>query len=328
MDETAATVGPHEPLKRLEPLKCVIAGGSGSLGRPLADHLAQQGHEVVVLTRRPSPDLGHRQVRWDGRTVGGWVEELAEPRRTAVVNLAGELVDRSPTPANARLLLDSRVRPTHVLVEASRLGAEPLAHWVQASTTAIWSDGGERRITESTPLPEPGLPQMTGVARPWEAASDGAHTSHRVLLRTSLVLQPGSPLLTRLSGVTRAGLGGRLGSGRQWISWIHVDDWLRVVAACLDLVPGVRIPSGPLVASSDRPLRNAEMMAALRAHYRRPVGLPAPGFAVRVGARVLGSDPALALTGRHCTSQVLERAGWSFDVPTFQDALARIGTAG
>ncbi|WP_114423609.1 NAD-dependent epimerase/dehydratase family protein [Nocardioides houyundeii] len=305
-----------------DPLKIVLAGGSGVLGTALAADLEGRGHEIVVLTRSPDASSPYRQVSWDGESLGEWVSELGDPGRTAVVNLAGALVDRPATPENLRLLRESRVAPTLALVRASQGLAAPLRHWVQASTTAIWSDGGERRITESTPLPATGLPQMTGVARAWEEASAEAVTDHRIVLRTSLVLQDDSPLLHRLSGVTRAGLGGRLGHGRQWISWIHLADWLRVVRACLGLEPGKEIPSGVLVASHDRPVRNAEMMAALRAHYRRPFGLPAPAVAVRLGSRVLRTDPALGLTGRHCTSEVLAGLDWQFEVPDFRAALA------
>lgn len=314
------------PIESPARLKVVLAGGSGALGRALADDLAGRGHEVVVLTRSPDPALGHRQVQWDGVHVADWARELEDPAGTALVNLAGALVDRPATEANTTLLRDSRVLATLALVKASQGLVTPLRHWVQASTTAIWSDAGERRLTEDSELPHPGLPQMTGVARAWEEASDGAETLHKVVLRTSLVLQPGSPLVRRLSGVTRAGLGGRLGDGRQWISWIHLVDWLRIVRACLDLEPGTSIPAGVLVASHDRPVRNAEMMKALRAHYGRRVGIPAPPVAVRFGGRLLRTDPALALTGRHCTSRVLAEAGWEFEVPDFAAALERLRT--
>jgi NAD dependent epimerase/dehydratase family enzyme len=201
-------------------VKVVIAGGSGSLGRRISADLSARGHQVVVLARRPDASSAVRQVLWDGRTVGDWAAELEGPD-TAVINLAGKLVDCRPTPANIAELQRSRVGPTSALVQASQNLEHPVRHWIQASTTAIWSDAGETRCDESTPLPV-GLPQMTGVAQPWEAAFAGANTEHGVILRTSIVLDRDSPVLRRLVGLTKVGLGGRIGDGRQWVSWIHL----------------------------------------------------------------------------------------------------------
>ena len=302
-------------------MKIVIAGGSGSLGRRLTADLAGRGHDVVVLTRGAA--AGGRSVRhvhWDGRTVGPWAEELAGPD-VSVINLAGRLVDCRPTASNIAELRRSRVEPTRALVEASRALTNPLRHWIQASTTAIWSDAGETRCTEDTPIPV-GLPQMTGVATPWEEAFAGANALHSVILRTSIVLDAESPALRRLVALTKFGLGGRVGHGRQWVSWIHVDDWLRVVRACLDLEDGLSIPQGVVVAATDQPVRNRELMATLRRHLHRPAAPPTPAPVLRLGAVALRTDPALGLTGRHATSTVLAQQHFTFRFPRLDDALA------
>lgn len=311
-------------------LKVVIAGGSGSLGRALAADLVVRGHHVVILTRTPRPGPGPaREVGWDARTVGPWTRELQDTDRpVAVINLAGKLVDCRPIPRNVAALRDSRVHATQALVSASAAVRPPIAHWVQASTAAIYGDAGEQLITESSPIPDPGLPQMTGVARPWERAAEAARTDHLVVLRTSIVLDTDTPALDRLAGLARLGFGGPVGTGRQWFSWIHIVDWLRIVRAALGLepVPGleipVTIPSGPLIAASDRPVRNAELMAALRTAVGRRIGLPAPAPLVTLGTVFLRTDPALALTGRHCTSEVLRDLGWRYDVPTIHEAVS------
>lgn len=303
----------------------VIAGGSGALGRLIAGDLLCRRHDVVLLTRSPDGTLPYRQVRWDGRTVGPWAGELEAKgdAGVALVNLAGRLVDVRPTPASVALLRTSRVESTHALVSASQQLQRPLVSWLQASTTAIWSDSGEERITETTPLPaDGGLPQMTGVAQPWEAAVEGARTEHLHLLRTSIVLDRDAPALQVLARLTRAGLGGRVGSGQQWFSWIHRDDWVRVARAALGLEPGITLPDGPVVAAAPEPVRNAELMAGLRRVLRRPAAPPTPAALLHVGAVALRSDPALALTGRHCTSQVLADAGFDFDHPRLEEALA------
>jgi uncharacterized protein (TIGR01777 family) len=239
-----------------------------------------------------------------------------------VVNLAGRLVDVRPTEANVRDLRESRVRPTLALVEASRSLPSPLAAWVQGSTTAIWSDAGETLVTEATPLPTgtDALPQMTGVARPWEDAAEGANAARLVVLRTSIVLQAGSPAFDRLAVLTKLGLGGRVGSGRQWFSWIHVDDWLATVRRALGVDPGPSL-DGVVVAAAPEPVRNADLMAALRRHLRRPASPPTPELLVRVGSVPLRTDPALGLTGRHCTSEVLAASGFVFARPDLDGAL-------
>ncbi|NYG38619.1 DUF1731 domain-containing protein [Janibacter alkaliphilus] len=307
-------------------LRVVVAGGSGALGRLLASDLACRGHRVSLLTRRRDDRLPLEQIVWDGRTVGSWADALerGDDDRAGVglVNLAGRLVDVRPTSANIASLRTSRVDSTHALVEASQRTDHPLEVWVQASTTAIWSDAGEARLDETSPLPDPGLPQMTGVARPWEKATDGARADRLTLLRTSIVLDRDAPALTMLARPTTAGLGGRVGSGRQWFSWIHRDDWVRVCRAALGLDPAVALPDGPVVAAAPHPVRNAELMAALRRTLRRPAAPPTPGALLRIGAVALRSDPALALTGRHCTSTVLAEAGFTFEHPTIDEALA------
>jgi uncharacterized protein (TIGR01777 family) len=300
--------------------RVVLAGGSGSLGRRLADDLADRDVDVVVLSRNPSTRGRHRQVHWDGRSQGDWVSELQTGGPVSLVNLAGKLVDCRPTAANIAELTRSRVEPTTALVTAAAGLGRPLAHWVQASTTAIWSDAGEQWCDEGTPIPDPGLPQMTGVVRPWEDAAAAARCEHQVILRTSIVLDADAPAVARLRTLTRWGLGGRIGDGQQWFSWIHVDDWLAIVRACLGL-SDIAIPAGVLVAATDHPVRNTDLMAELRRVLHRPPAPPTPAALMRLGAVVLRSDAALGLTGRRCRSRVLPSAGFTFEHPRIDGAL-------
>lgn len=299
--------------------RVVLAGGSGALGTALADDLAARGAEVVVLTRRPAPGARHRQVQWDGRSVGPWAVEL--DGCAGVVNLAGRLVDARPSAANIADLRESRVQATRALVLASQWLSCPVPRWLQASTTTIWSDAGEARLDEASPLPDPGLPQMTGVARPWEGAVVGANAERVATLRTSIVLDRDTPALDRLLLLARMGLGGKVGDGRQWFSWIHAQDWLTIARAALGFEPGLDLPAGVAVAASPHPVRNAELMATLRRAAGRSVGIPTPATLMRLGAVALRTDPALALTGRHTTSRVLADAGMRWQHPTLSDAL-------
>lgn len=298
-------------------MKVVVAGGSGALGRRLCSELTGQGHEVVVLTRTPRPGP-HRTVQWDGETVGPWAAEL---EGAAVVNLAGELVDRRPTAKNLALLTSSRVQPTLALRSAAESLDVAVPVWVQASTTAIYGDAADRVVDEETP-PATDPPQMAGVARAWEAAAIDAPARRQVILRTSVVLDCGTPAMDRLTGLVRFGLGGRIGDGRQWLSWIHIEDWLRVTTWSLGAGEGPGAPpSGVLVVSSPHPVRNAAFMAALRTVLHRPAAPPTPAALVRLGAVLLRTDPALALTGRRAVPARLEAAGFVFRHPTLEGAL-------
>jgi uncharacterized protein (TIGR01777 family) len=250
-------------------VKVVIAGGSGALGRRLCEDLEGEGHDVVILTRRVRPGP-FRQMEWDGTTVGPWSPEL---EGSAVINLAGELVDRRPTTANVDLLTRSRVEPTRALVEASATLAEPVPVRVQASTLAIYGDAGDQVLDESAP-PADGPPQMTGVAKAWEAAANGANTERLVTLRTGIVLDNDTPALDRLWSLAQWGLGGRIGPGTQWVSWIHIEDWLATVRQVL--LPGSLALSGVIHATGPRPVRNADLMAALRRSVGRPTAPPTP----------------------------------------------------
>jgi uncharacterized protein (TIGR01777 family) len=293
-------------------VKVVIAGGSGLLGRRLSARLAERA-DVVVLTRAPATASPYRQVAWDGRTVGEWGDELSG---AVVINLAGAHVDRRPTAANIDLLRQSRLEPTSALVAATARLDEPPAVWLQASTLAIYGDSGERILDESA-RPAGGPPQMPGVAQPWEATAAAATTRRLVIMRTGAVLDRDSPVLGRLVGLARFGLGGRIGSGRQWVSWIHIADFIAAVERLLsdESLEGVVHVTGP------HPVRNAELMATLRTVLHRPPAPPAPAALVRIGALLLGSDPALALTGRRCIPERLTGLGFDFRYPDLLPAL-------
>ena len=292
--------------------RILIAGGSGALGRRIATELARDGHEIAILTRSLREGMGFRQVVWDGRTVGEWAAEM---EGAVVVNLAGELVDRRPTAANLELLTRSRVDPTRALVEASHRCARAPSLWLQGSTTAIYGDAGDAVVTEESPIPE-GPPQMPGVARPWEEAAVGANAERQVILRMSLVFDTDTPLLDRLSRIVKFGLGGRISSGRQWVSWIHVRDMLRTVRFVME-----RDLRGAINVTSPVPVQNETLMRELRRHLHRPWSPPVPAPIVRLGALIMGSDPALALTGRRCIPARLQEAGFEFGFPELGPAL-------
>jgi len=294
-------------------VKIIVAGGSGGLGRRVCADLGGRGHDIVVLTRSARQAGAYRQIQWDGKTAGSWAAELSG---AAVINLCGALVDRPPTAANVELLTRSRVEPTTALVAAAaRLDTPPVA-WIQMSTLAIYGDAGDTVLDESA-RPADGPAQMPGVARPWEEAARGARAARQVTLRTGVVLDPLTPAMKRLTGLVRFGLGGRIGTGRQWVSWLHFADFQAIVRACLD----DQALTGIVHATSPNPVTNAGLMSGIRHVLHRPAAPPTPAWLLHLGAAALRSDPALALTGRRCVPGALTRAGFEFAFPDLDQAL-------
>lgn len=297
-------------------VKVVIAGGTGSLGSQLQRVLRARDHDVVVLTRGSERLLnGVRHVHWDGATRGPWASELGDA--DTVINLAGKLVDCRPTRRNIELLTSSRVNATRILVEALAHRPAPLPVFLQSSTTAIYGEQGSDPLTEDDPI---GIrpPQMVEVASAWEASIHGVNAAHLTILRSSIVLQPDSPAMNRLTLLARLGAAGTIGNGRQWLSWIHIDDWTRLILTGLSAA----LPTGIVNTTSPNPVTNKEFMAALREACDARVGLPTPAPLVTLGGWLLGTDPALALTGRRVTSTHLPTDEFIF--PKIRQALTDV----
>jgi len=299
----------------------IIAGGSGFIGRSLTNHLVAQGARVVVLTRGAAREDGAvRTVSWDARTLGGWAHELAGA--AALVNLVGRTVDCVKTPDHCDEILRSRVESTRVLGAAMNACSDPPPVWVQMATAHIYGDPPIARCDESSSF---GYGLAPTVGRAWEVAfSESKPDATRgVVLRTSFVIGANGGALARLSTLVRFGLGGTVGNGRQGMSWLHERDMNRIFERAI----ADETMTGAYIASSPNPLSNAEFMRTLRKAHRMPVGLPAPGFLVRLGAPiVMRTDPELALYGRYLVPQRLLDEGFAFEfsdlAPALQDLVS------
>ncbi|MEM7203185.1 MAG: TIGR01777 family oxidoreductase [Planctomycetota bacterium] len=294
----------------------VIAGGSGFLGRNLAHHLGDVGRDVVILSRHVPKIIGPwRHVAWDGRSLGPWTAAL--DGAAALVNLAGRTVDCIKTMEHRDEILRSRVESTRVLGAALRNLAKPPPVWVQMSTAHIYGDPPEVMCDEDAAFGHGLAPE---VGRAWEAEHarglpDGMRS---VVLRTSFVLGRQGGALPKLAGLARAFLGGRVGHGRQGMSWIHERDMNALIARAID-DPAMR---GVYVATAPEPVSNTAFMRELRRAVGRPFGLPAASWMVRIAAPLLmRTDPELALYGRYCTSRRLAEEGFEFAFPTLGPAL-------
>ena len=298
----------------------VIAGGSGFLGISLAYHLLESNFKVTLLSRnRPKADGQWEFVEWDARTLGNW--QSAIDGAAAIVNLVGRSVDCVKTPDHCDEILRSRVEATRVLGEAMQTVSTPPPVWVQMSTADIYRDPPSFVCTESSPFGYGLAPQ---VGNAWETQFTQSVLSQQrgVVLRTSFVVGrdrgAGGGALSRLRFVTRLGLGGKVGSGRQGMSWIHEKDMNRIFErAILD-----SSMQGAYIASSPNPVSQMDFMRSLRRTLRVPIGLPATETMVRLGARrILGTDPELALYGRYVVPQRLIDSGFSFEFPDLDSAL-------
>jgi len=294
----------------------VIAGGSGFLGRSLARHLAEKGRDVVILSRTPPREPGPwTHAPWDGRTLADWRGRLDGAE--ALVNLAGRSVDCVKTPDHCDEILRSRVESTRVLGEAMRSVDRPPPVWVQMSTAHIYGDPPSARITEESPF---GYGLAPFVGRAWEQAFEQGKPEgvRGVVLRTSFVIGRGGGALSRLRFLAQFGLGGKVGSGRQGMSWLHQRDMNRLFQRAIE----DDSMTGAYIATAPNPVSQVEFMRTLRRAMGMPIGLPAPAFMVRLGAPlVLRTDPELALYGRYCLPERLLREGFEFEFAEIEPAL-------
>ena len=298
--------------------RIVLAGGSGFLGRLLAQKLASRGAGVIILTRNPSPREGQiKEVFWDGRTLGPWAQHLNGAR--AVVNLAGRNVNCRYTPRNRREIVESRVESVKVIGEAIRRCPRPPPVLVQTGSLAIYGDPGESWCDESAPSGG-GFPAETCLL--WEQAFNQSPTrgTRRVLLRIGFVLGKSGGALKVLANLAKCGLGGRVASGRQYISWLHEIDMTRIFLEAIerDDLEGVFNATGP------NPVTNAEFMRELRRALRRPWSPPIPAWAVRLGSWAMRTEACLALTGRRCAPKRLLEKRFEFSFPNLRAALRAI----
>jgi uncharacterized protein len=290
---------------REPPSRIVLAGGSGFIGSALAAHFVKHGHDVVVLTRSASArEDGVREVAWNGRTHGPWAREL--DGAAAVVNLTGKSINVRHTDEHRREIISSRVESVRAIADAIGASSAPPPVWVQASAVGIYGNAGDSLCDESAPH---GSDFMAEICEQWEAAFRAALTpaTRRVVLRFGVVLGNEGGALPMLASLARLGLGGTVGSGRQYISWIHRDDLVTLVERAITTQM-----TGPYNAANHVPETNAAFMKRLRQVVHCPFSLPAPEVVVEIGSYVLGFEPSIALHGQRCVPRRLDEEGFAF----------------
>ncbi|MFL6469196.1 MAG: TIGR01777 family oxidoreductase [Pyrinomonadaceae bacterium] len=304
-------------------MKIVIPGGTGQVGTLLARAFQADGHDVVVFGRSPERREWRTDL-WDGRTLGEWASEI--DGADVVINLAGRNVNCRYNAQNRREMMDSRIDSTRVVGEAISKSPTPPKVWLQASTATIYShrfDAPNDDVNGLIGGNEIDAPKSwrfsIEIAKAWEKIANEASTpnTRKVLMRSAVTLSPDrGSIFDVMLGLVRKGLGGTAGSGKQYISWIHDQDFIRSVYWLIeheDL-------SGPINLSSPNPLPNGEFMRIFRKAWGTRIGMPAMEWQLAVGAFFMRTETELVLKSRRVVPKFLTDSGFEFEFPHWKDA--------
>ncbi|MBL8060975.1 MAG: TIGR01777 family oxidoreductase [Chthonomonas sp.] len=301
-------------------MKFVIPGGTGHVGAALVRWLRPKGHEVVVLSRRHEPGC----VWWDGRSLGAWSDEINGA--DVVINLAGRTVNCRYTEEHFKEMMDSRVDSTQVVGQAIKQAAQPPRLWLQSSTATIYAHTfGEPNDEYDGEIGgnEKGVPahwkRSIAIAEAWEETLNVADTpgTRKVALRSAMTMSPdrGSVFETLLS-LTKKGLGGPIAGGRQYVSWIHADDFCRAVEFLTDRED----LEGAVNICSPNPVTQRDFSRILREEAGVKVGLPASSWMIEIATRLMKTESELVLKSRRVVPRRLTEAGFQFLFPKWEEA--------
>ena len=293
----------------------VIAGGTGFLGQLLEQHFMAQGYRVILLTRRPRAD---HHVPWDGKTLGSWTDVLEGA--DVLINLSGKSVDCRYTDANREAIRRSRRESTEVLRTAVANASHPPSVWLNASSATIYVHAEHQRMTETNGIIGDDFSML--VCREWEEAFFRANLpqTRRVALRTSIVLGHGGGAYPKMRTITRLGLGGHQGTGRQWMSWLHATDFCRAVEHIIDH----QDITGVVNVTAPQPVRNRDFMQHVRTALKVSFGIPQPVALLELGACLLSTETELLLKSRYVYPDRLLATGFTFRFDDIGEALRHL----
>jgi uncharacterized protein len=304
-------------------VKIVIPGGTGQVGTLLARAFHGDGHEVIALGRSPA-QAAWRIERWDPEHLGDWTRWI--DGADAVINMAGRSVNCRYNAKNRREIMQSRVGSTRIVGQAITRAKRPPAAWLQASTATIYAhrydapNDDESGILGGAEADAPDTWRFSiDVATSWERALDEADVpgTRKIKLRSAVILSPDrGGIFDTILALVRRGLGGTAGDGKQYVSWIHDQDFVRAIYWLLER----REMTGSVNLASPSPLPNREFMTALRRAWGIPIGLPASRLMLEVGAVFMRTETELLLKSRRVVPSRLRRDGFTFAFPDWPEA--------
>jgi len=300
-------------------MKVVITGGTGQVGQLLKRHF-EPDHKVIVIGRSKSADV----IQWDGQSLGDWKREFENA--DVIFNLAGRSVNCRYTNENLKQMMDSRVNSTRLVAEAVAQCQRPPKLWLQMSTATIYShrfDKANDDFDGEIGGSEKDAPKYwefsVRIAKNWESelmATDTPNT-RRVALRSSMIMSPNrGGIFDTLYGMVQCGLGGSIAGGRQFVSWIHEDDF----CASVDSIIKNEDINGPIIIASPNPLPQSEFNKILRTAAGVPIGLPATKWMAKIGAVLLRTDTELIFKSRRVYPKKLLDSGYKFKYAQWENA--------
>lgn len=286
-------------------MKVIIAGGTGFIGTYLKKRFEQDGDSVLIISR------GSGNVQWKADQIESALEDA-----DVLVNLAGRNINCRYNEKNKKQILESRISSTTLLGETLKKVSHGPKLWINASASAIYSPQNKYAAVENSL--DLGFGFLAQVVKIWESTFFGFQLPRvrQAVLRTSVVLGKSGGAFHTLSLLTKYGLGGQVGSGKQMFSWIHVEDYYRIVRF---LIENENL-SGVINCTSPGAVTNKDLMKSLRHEMKIPLGIPAPAFAVKLGARIIGTEPELLLDSSWLYPEVLLNNGFEFQYPDITGA--------
>lgn len=293
--------------------KVVIAGGSGFIGQAVVKAFGDAGYDVTVLSRSGKPVPGAKVLRWDADSVGDWSAEVEGA--DAVVNLSGESLLQKWTPRSVEKMRSSRIKSAEAIGRAIASAKTPPKVWINSSAVGYYGDTGHREVSEASTYAHDELGLM---CRDWEAAVDKERlpSTLRCKLRTGIVLGKNGGALTLWLKLAKLGLGGQLGSGDQYVSWIHLADLARMVVWLAE-----NPVDGAVNGTAPEPVTNATLMTSLRRHLGMPLGLPAPSFAVKMVTSMMNWPEDMFTASARVVPAVANSRGFNFEFPDIDSAM-------
>lgn len=299
----------------------VIAGGSGFLGQALIAYFLPKNYEIIVLSRnvKETGNDALHYVEWDAKTIDIWITELEGA--DVLINLTGKSVDCRYNEKNKAEILNSRVDATEVLGKAVQACAVPPKVWMNSSTATIYQHSLHKKMTEENGIV--GDDFSMNVAKSWEKAFYKSQTpkTFKIALRTSIVLGKNGGAFLPLKNLTKLGLGGTQGNGKQKVSWIHEHDFCRAVEFLLE-----ENKLGTFNITAPNPIPNKDFMKTIRKVLKVPFGLFQPKWLLKLGARIIKTEAELILKSRFVIPEKLVASGFQFKYPTAEKAIREIIT--